>query len=91
MPTERHDGTHASALSHDVAHWVNAAKFAVYAGMHAAANEYLNKASLIASINGVDEIAPEIGRLVDELKARLAGAHRSTPARHRWCPAMVTA
>jgi hypothetical protein len=85
--TSSHSGVTAG-LSHDVTHWVNAARFAAYAGMHAAAHEYLNKASLIASINGVDGIVPEIGRLVDEIKARLAG---TASARHRRCPAMVTA
>ena len=84
--TSSHRGVTAG-LSHDVMHWVNAARFAAYAGMRAAAHEYLNKASLIASINGADEIVPEIGRLVDEIKTSLAGVS----ARHHWCPAIVTA
>ena len=57
-------------LSHGVIHWLNAARFAAYAGMHTMANEYLNKASLIASINDCRDNAREIGRLVDELRTR---------------------
>ena len=57
-------------LSHGVTHWLNAARFAAYAGMHTLANEYLNKASLIASINDCRDGAREIGRLVDELRVR---------------------
>ena len=65
-------GPEHGVTASDVRYWVNAARFAIYTGMTAAANEYLNKASLIASITECHDGAAEIDRLVDELRARFA-------------------
>jgi len=71
----RRDRTSRNPLG-DAAHWINAAKFAAYAGMDAAAIEYLNKASLIAAIHDCDDTR-EIRRLADTLRARRETALRS--------------
>jgi hypothetical protein len=60
----------------DVRYWVNAARFALYTRMHATAQEYLNKATLIASLSGSDDCSGEIGRLADELRRHLHGMGR---------------
>jgi hypothetical protein len=53
----------------DISHWVRAAKFAIYAQMHATAREYLNKATLLASLHESDDCAAEIARLASELRS----------------------
>ena len=66
-------GGGSAAAMGAVSHWVNAARFALYTRMHATAQEYLNKATLIASLSGSDDCTDEIERLADELRTRLAG------------------
>jgi hypothetical protein len=60
----------------DVRHWINAARFALYTRMHATAQEYLNKATLIASLSGSDDCSGEIRRLADELRRQLQAVGR---------------
>jgi hypothetical protein len=68
-------GRNATAQMGDVRYWVNAARFPLYTRMHGTAQEYLNKATLIASLNGSDDCSDEIEGLAGELRARLAGAN----------------
>jgi hypothetical protein len=81
----RHDDTDTNMLlrsrydeprvsKEDISHWVRAAKFAIYGQMHAAAREYLNKATLLASLHELDDCAVEIDRLASELRNRPSGA-----------------
>jgi hypothetical protein len=65
----------AAAAMDDVSYWVNAARFALYSRMHTTAEEYLNKATLLASLSGSDDCTAEIGKLADELRTRLPGAN----------------
>jgi hypothetical protein len=68
-------GRNATAAMGDVSYWVNAARFALYTRMHTTAQEYLNKATLIASLSGFDDCSDEIEGLAGELRARLVSAN----------------
>jgi len=68
LPKSRGD---QPAREEDVGFWLRAAKFAFYAQMHSTAREYLNKATLLASLHEFDGFAAEIGRLAHQLGSRL--------------------
>jgi hypothetical protein len=68
-------GRNATVAMDDVRYWVTAARFALYTRMHGTAQEYLNKATLIASLSGSDDCSDEIEGLAGELRARLVGAN----------------